>query len=402
MEKRRILRKTGVVLLACMLLITIGVIGSASRSEAKSLKIGSVWGLTGPGSEIQIIMSRGAELCRDWINAKGGVTVKGEKYQIELITEDVKGTPDGSVTAANKLVHQDKVKFVIGLTVPFLAEGVASVTEPNKVAYWASTFDTMTAKNAYSVSAYTTYTSYQTILFDYLQKTYPNAKKVAMTEILDPIVQRVAAVGRDEIKKRGMSYVGNVQYPFGAQDYYNVLNKVLTYKPDVLDINLEWPGGAGLLAKQARELGFTGPIMGASPWDPIFVRDKIGSAEYATDMFFPSFEMTSAGADVPPMANTISKLWTDKYKTPCIIEVFRGWDPLYTLVQAIEAAKSLDPTDVIKTFEKMKSVDTSQGVSKIGGLKTYGVNHMTLQPCPLTRLNKGKIEFLGWKEIVIP
>ena len=397
MKKSRVLMKARVVLLTCALFTLVGLAATVGRSEAKTIKIGAVWGLTGPGSEIQIIMSRGAELCRDWINAKGGVTVKGEKYQIELVTEDVKGTPDGAVTATNKLVHQDQVKFVIGLTVPFLAEAVASVTEPNKIAYWASTFDTMTPKNAYSVSAYTTYVSYKPILYDYLQKAYPNLRKIAMTEIQDPIVQRTAAVGRDEIKKRGLVYVGNVQYPFGSQDYYNVLNKVLSYKPEVLDINLEFPGGAGALAKQARELGFTGPIVGNSPWDPIFVRDKIGSKEYATDMFWPSFEAKSAGSDVPPMAKTIIKQWDDKYKTPCIIEVFRGWDPLYTLVQAIEAAQSLDPTDVIKTFEKMKSVDTSQGVSKIGGLKTYGHNHMTLQPCPLTRLNNGQIESWGGK-----
>src|SRR4030042_1073021 len=288
MKKKKLLVKVGVSFFALTLFATICLMGFTDESDAKTLKIGAVWGLTGPGSEIQIIMSQGEELCRDWINAKGGVTVKGEKYQIELITEDVKGTPDGAVTSANKLVHQDKVKFVTGLTVPFLAEAVASVTEPNKIAYWASTFDTMTPKNAYSVSAYTTYVSYKPIIYDYLQKTYPNLKKVAMTEILDPIVQRVAAVGREEIKKRGLTYVGNVQYPFGSQDYYNVLNKVLTYKPEILDINLEWPGGAGALAKQARELGFNGPIMGNSPWDPIFVRDKIGSKEYATDRFSPS------------------------------------------------------------------------------------------------------------------
>lgn len=402
MEKTRVLKKAGAVLLGCAMLFAISAVGVVGSSEAKTIKVGAVWGLTGPGSEAQIMMSRGEELCRDWINAKGGVEVKGEKYQIELITEDIKGTPDGAITAANKLVHQDKVKFITGLTVPFLCEAVASVTEPNKIAYWASTFDTMTPKNAYSVSAYTTYLSYKPILYDWLQKTYPTLKKVAMTENLDPIAQKLADVGRAEIKKRGLAYVGNVQYPFGSQDYYNILNKVLSYKPEVLDINLEFPGGAGALAKQARELGFKGPIIGGAPWDPTFVRNRIGSKEYATDMVIPSFEAESAGNNVPPLGKEIIKLWLDKYKSHWQIEVFRGWDPLYTLVQAIKAAQSLDPTDVIKAFEKMKSIDTSQGLSKIGGLKTYGHNHMTLQPCPLTRLNNGQIEFLGWREIVVP
>jgi branched-chain amino acid transport system substrate-binding protein len=192
-------------------------------------------------------------------------------------------------------------------------------------------------------------------------------KKVAFTQLDEPAVQQAADAARTEMKKYGIKDVGFVKYPFGTQDYYSVLNKVLTFSPDALDINMEFPGGAAALVKQARELGFTGPVLGNSPWDPVFVRDKIGSAQYATDFLIPAFEAVSAVAELPPLTKTIMKLWNDTYKVPFVSDSLTGWDPLYALVQAIEAAQSLEPADVIKAFQKMKTIGSSAGPAKVGG-----------------------------------
>jgi len=48
-------------------------------------------------------------LAAEWINGKGGITVQGKKYKIELLVEDNKNTAPGYVNAATKLVHKDKV-----------------------------------------------------------------------------------------------------------------------------------------------------------------------------------------------------------------------------------------------------------------------------------------------------
>ena len=92
--------------------------GTALRAAAKTLKIGVIHSLTGFGSEVEMVMRNGEVLCRDWINEKGGITIGGEKYLIDLIVEDQKGNVDGAVAAATKLVERDKVKFIIGQMVP--------------------------------------------------------------------------------------------------------------------------------------------------------------------------------------------------------------------------------------------------------------------------------------------
>ncbi|HUJ68573.1 MAG TPA: ABC transporter substrate-binding protein, partial [Syntrophorhabdales bacterium] len=91
-------------ILACAVFALVCVPGIGHAAAAKTIKIGSVWGLTGPGSEFGLLAQRGETLCKNWINGKGGITVKGEKYQIEVISEDIKATAEGAVTAANKLV----------------------------------------------------------------------------------------------------------------------------------------------------------------------------------------------------------------------------------------------------------------------------------------------------------
>ena len=123
----------------------------------KTLTIGSVWQLSGVGSETGIVQQRGEELCKDWINAKGGITVNGEKYLINIITEDIKSTAEGCVTGAQKLVFQDKVKFILGLTTPFQIDAVASVTEPNKVLDMAAHYDTPSPAAPYTLGSYPPY-----------------------------------------------------------------------------------------------------------------------------------------------------------------------------------------------------------------------------------------------------
>ena len=104
-----------VIVLVCALILS----GCAGKEpEAKVLKIGVIFGLTGPGSQMQLAFVDIMKMYADWQNEQGGVTVNGEKYLMELIVEDNKNSPAGAVDAATKLVFQDQVKFMAGTVVP--------------------------------------------------------------------------------------------------------------------------------------------------------------------------------------------------------------------------------------------------------------------------------------------
>ena len=68
------------------------------------------------------------------INDKGGLIIKGEKYNLEIVEEDIKSTLESTTAAATKLAFDKKVKFVVG-PAGWFGPAAGSVFNPNKVLY---------------------------------------------------------------------------------------------------------------------------------------------------------------------------------------------------------------------------------------------------------------------------
>ncbi|MBI2197533.1 MAG: amino acid ABC transporter substrate-binding protein, partial [Candidatus Rokubacteria bacterium] len=73
------------------------------------IRIGAVWGLTGPTAGVSQEGRRGMEMAQELINRKG---VLGKK--IRVIFEDDKADPAVGVSATEKLITQDKVVAFVG------------------------------------------------------------------------------------------------------------------------------------------------------------------------------------------------------------------------------------------------------------------------------------------------
>jgi len=102
-------------------------------TETKILKIGCPRCVTGFYSEADSLAIQGDKLFEKWINERGGITINGQKYNIQMVIEDIKGTADGAVASATSLVYEHEVKFISGPAVPYMVEGVGTVSEPAEV-----------------------------------------------------------------------------------------------------------------------------------------------------------------------------------------------------------------------------------------------------------------------------
>jgi branched-chain amino acid transport system substrate-binding protein len=74
------------------------------------IKIGVIQPLSGAVAASGNYVRMGAEIARDWINARGGVN--GRK--VELLIEDNKSDPKEAASAAEKLIVRDKVPAIMG------------------------------------------------------------------------------------------------------------------------------------------------------------------------------------------------------------------------------------------------------------------------------------------------
>ena len=378
--------------------------GAAPPPEAKTLKIGAIWTLSGYGSEAEILMKEGAEMCRDWINEKGGITIKGEKYLIELIIEDSKASNDGAVAAAIKLVEQDQVKFILGQVHPMQIIAAGSVTEPAKVlrslTWGGGVPGTLGSDVPYTFRVVPCGLEVTPITYDYLVENYPNVKTVSIINPDDPGGQAFTAVSEIMAQAHGLTVVAKEFYPdYEQQDFYPVLTKVLAAKPDAIDSGTGFPLPTTLKLKQARELGFTGPMFNQSPVRLDTILSIVGK-EFGTNYFNVSLDVNMPNC--PPMIKELQKRWEAKSTAPFEFERFQGWDALWCLTQAIEKAQSLDTTEVKTAWENMTTIEATFGTSHMGGLKTYGANNLVVTPVPVSRLMNGKVESTKWYMPDIP
>jgi branched-chain amino acid transport system substrate-binding protein len=367
--------------------------------EAKTLKIGLVYGLTGPGSQMQLAKVKTHEMCAEYINDRGGITINGDKYLIELVAADNENSPAGSVTAATKLVHQDQVKFVIGCVVPVQCDAVASVTEPAQVLYVAERTDIVHPDRPYYFTPNYGFASPLPGLYEALLELYPGVNKIGYLVEDEAGARAVADLSHNIARGHGLTVLEPVIHPWEAPEYAPEWTKVLGMEPDAVDQGLKMPDSTAACVRQGRELGYNGPIIAAIPGDPHLIINMIGK-EYATDFIYAAFDVY--GPEAPPMVKEIVELWDSKYSEAFDADSPETWDAMWVLKQAIEKAQSIDPTAVAKAWETMDTFESCKGTGRMGGAQTFGINHMGFAPCPVTRLQNGEIEFIKWFDPWVP
>ena len=93
-----------------LIVLVLGGLSAPAGHAQASLKIGVIQPLSGSVAASGNYVRMGAEIARDWINARGGVN--GRK--MELVIEDNKSDPKEAASAAEKLIVRDKVPAIMG------------------------------------------------------------------------------------------------------------------------------------------------------------------------------------------------------------------------------------------------------------------------------------------------
>jgi len=371
------------------------------QAQEKVLKIGVMAPLTGPVSTAGLPHLRCTELAAEWINKRGGITVKGEKYKIELVVEDEKDTTDTAVTAATKLVELHKVRFIVGTISPTLLVAVGSITEKAKVLRSAWHGEgapiEINKDTPYTFRVPVVPKDFAPALMKYQVQHYPKEKKVAFLYIENPAAPLLAEHTKRVAESTGLSVVSVEMYPVTTRDFYPVISKVLGSKPEVIYCTA-LPHHMASILKSSRELGFSGPILNLSPTSPEVVRNIAGKA-FADNCIVPAPDVSNP--QMTPLIKEIREMCLKKFGE-VHSEYVRAWDSLWWMVQAIEKAQSLDPTVVAKTWEKMDRLEASTGWGKMGGKISYGINHIGVLPFAVTRMSKGELEHVGWLMPEIP
>jgi len=169
----------GVLVALGLALAAVGT-GPAPAAE-KTLTIGLLGPLSGGAASYGVELQRGAEMRTDEINKAGGLKIGGDVYKIKLVAYDHKAQAAEAATATNKLVFQDKVKYIIGNAVGATCNAAQTITEPNNVMFAFVCWGTanLAPEKPYSFRSILSQWELAEPFYRWIKENHPKIKRVA-------------------------------------------------------------------------------------------------------------------------------------------------------------------------------------------------------------------------------
>jgi branched-chain amino acid transport system substrate-binding protein len=377
---------------------------ASTGGAEKVIKIGAIENLTGPASDVLKIVGDGDMLAQDWINnVRGGIKVNGETYKVQIVMRDNKMTTEGAVAAAQELISDQKVQFMVGSMPPFITMAIDSVTEPNKVVYCCplhtGTLAELTKDTPYKFVTQPDNWALETDTIAYLHEQHPEVKTLVYVNVDDGQIKDNEPVVKAACEKYGIQFLGStVGWTLDTVDFAPTVQKALAQKPDAIMTGNGSTECTGQVLKLAREQGFTGPIVACNSNPP---QDVIKIAGQSASTNWSGYGITEEYPDMTDLTKQLVSMAVKAYGRLDYNQL-EGFNAVYTIVQGIEKAQSLDSTKVKEALESMDTIDTAFGPAKLGGLQSYGLNHILYHPVSRIIFDSGKMVYAPWRHPYMP
>ncbi len=354
-----------------------GLLGGVT---AQTLKIGVIAPLTGPGAPWGLAAKYSAELIADEINEKGGLNVGGKKVQIQAIAYDDQYKAAEAVAAYNRLTRQDGVKYLmVATSAPAMA--VKQSIEDDKVVTITSAFAgaVIDDKSSYMFRLYSTSDNYIPAYVAWMKKNIKESRVVTVNPN-DETGWAHSKNTTEQYRKNGFEVLGSELYERSTKEFAPILTKVLALKPDAIDLGTSSPATAGLIVRQARELGYKARFVqtGGAGWLEIVAAAGKEAADGLVNVLYTD----TSTAGFKKLATAYEKKAGHR-PNELIAPYYDGWR---VLLSAIE--KAGDVNDTTKVADAFKSVLPMMSVQ--GAEMSWGGRQQVLTTEYVSILEDGK------------
>jgi ABC-type branched-subunit amino acid transport system substrate-binding protein len=373
--------------------------GGTTPTPTQTLRIGSLLCLTGWWSVDDVLQEKELAATAQYINDQGGITVQGQTYTIQLVTEDGQSTMDGVAAAARKLVYDDNVQFIAGPTAlwPFGSSPVFSQVDCMDVVSFAGNAPgNMDASTPNTFLAGSGTLGSMEVAIAILQKYYPDAKSAVVMRPDDGNTPYIEPAMQTALANAGITWAGFVTYSNTTTDFSPTATQLHSIQADaIIHIDSNAPMIASIV-KDLRSLGDDRPYI-TGVICPLSDVIQIAGLDVCHDVSTAGAAMDVQGN--PTQLNAVIKILTDENNGTTPSLVLMNANALYALVSVIQAADSLDPAVVRDQWVKMTAIDTLYGPGTVSGTQTFGIaDHALTMPSPYQIVQNGQI-VSGWVNI---
>jgi branched-chain amino acid transport system substrate-binding protein len=375
-----------------VLLLFLGVplfIATPLSAAPKEVTYGAVIPLSGPAAPWGIAMQNVWQMLIDKINAAGGMTVNGENYVWKLVAYDSAMDPSKTVSAVNRLISRDKANFICILD-GGLVQASQPITEKKKVIVMALATpgkDYINPKSPYTFM-YGMDAMTASILYPWVAKN----TAVKTVALLHPDMwtgKVTAELTRYGISLTDLKIVFDEFADQAATDFFPVLTRALATKPDFLAVANWDPAVGALLIKQARELGFKGPMHLVTPDIPSL--KEVAGWQNCENIFLDPYTDQPNPTMQAFYEDYIRLYGEDQWPGPVGYSMYDypGW-----FTKAIVGTQSFDTTKITDYLEKAKLTSIWGEPTRMGGAKYFGINRVPLYPVYIGQVQNGEVKMV--------
>ena len=238
------------------LMAVLTLAGLSCGEDEDVFRIGVMESLTGAGETYGTVANQAKQMAADEINAAGGVNGR----RLELVVEDSQCNAQSAITAYNKLTEVEGVKIILGTSCSGAMLGAAPLAEADGVILFSGLASSPDIANAGDYIFRTQISDIHVGIATGNVLWADGIRKLAtITETTD-YAEGVRRTSVEQFEKRGGTVVAAERYGSEVTDFRSQLTKLFAVNPDALHIAPQSEFAAGTIIKQARELGYEGPI----------------------------------------------------------------------------------------------------------------------------------------------
>ena len=368
------------------LVAAILTVSAVAAGHAAELKVAVLAPLSGPLAPFGMSTRNGALLAVDQANARGGVL----GLRVRAIVEDSQCAALPAEEAAKKVIHLDRVRFVIGEVCSKASLPVSDIANAARVIQIspASTNPAVTVDAHGSTKAYV----FRACFIDPFQGTigatfaFRDLKARRAFILVDPndaYGSGLAASFEAAFVRLGGKIAGKGTYGKDQTDFAAVLSTVRRARPDIVYLP-DYFRIVNLVTRQARGMGIHAPFLGGDGWDSTELDARTVAEGYFTDHFSP-FDPRSEVRDFLVAYGSAFQTDAGLPRGPDGLAAL-AYDATGMLLEAIREAGSADTDRVRSALERI----SYPGVS---GTITFDRQHNPQKPAVILAVRAGRVDY---------
>ncbi len=365
----------------CALVLTS--LSSAFAAPAEDpIKIGAIFGVTGPAAYLGAPEEKTARMVVDGINKNGGILGR----QVQLIVKDSGASSEKAISFAKQLIEEDNVVAIIGPTTSGESMAIKDLCQkagmPLISCASAEAITSPVAKYVFKVPPKDNYIAewiYQTMNKMGISKIGVIAANTGFGNGGKAQLEKYAS-------KYGITIAISEVYDANATDLTALLTKVNAAGVQAI-VNWSIEPAQAIVAKNMKQLNMSQQLFQSHGFANIKYVEAAGEA--AEGIIFPCARLIIADQlpDSNPQKKLLMKYNTDykaMYKEDASTFGGHAYDALNILKTAIETAKSTDADKIVAAIEGLKNFSGTGGVFSFSpedhnGLQMDGVVMVTVK-----------------------